>query len=115
LLASELNQAISAASSTGARVVLLTAPYYAGVERPDGGSWPEDDPSRVDRFNTLLRAAAARAPGDVQVFDLGALADPDGRYTSVLDGITVRRSDGVHFSAGGADLLAPAVLHALAA
>jgi peptidoglycan/LPS O-acetylase OafA/YrhL len=114
LLSAQLDRAIAAAASTGARVVLLTSPYFAGVERPDGGSWPEDDPSRVDRFNSLLRAATARAAADATVFDLGALADPDGRYTAVLDGLTIRRTDGVHFTQAGADLLAPAVLNALA-
>ncbi|HVM67440.1 MAG TPA: SGNH hydrolase domain-containing protein, partial [Acidimicrobiales bacterium] len=113
-LSAGLDRAITAAASTGGRVVLLTAPYFAGVERPNGGAWPEDDPARVDRFNALLRAAAARAPGDVSVFDLGALADPDGRYTPVLNGLTARRADGVHFTEAGADLLAPAVLKALA-
>jgi hypothetical protein len=112
-LSAGLDRAITAAASTGARVVLLTSPYFAGVERPDGGAWPEDDPSRVDRFNALLRAAAARATGDVSVFDLGAMADPDGRYAAVLDGLTARRADGVHFTEAGADALAPAVLKAL--
>jgi hypothetical protein len=114
MLSAQLDHAIAAASSKGARVLLLTAPYYAGVERPDGGTWPEDDPARVDRFNSLLRAAAGRAPGDVRVLDLGALADPEGRYTPVLDGTTARRADGVHFTQAGADLLAPTVLNALA-
>jgi peptidoglycan/LPS O-acetylase OafA/YrhL len=115
LLSRQLDRAIAAASSTGARVVLLTAPYFAGLERPDGGSWPEDDPARVDRFNVLVRAAAARSTADVRVLDLGAMADPDGRYAAVLDGIAARRADGVHFTEAGADLLAPTVLRALAA
>ena len=114
VLSAQLDRAIAAASSTGARVVLLTAPYYAGLERPDGGTWPEDDPARVDRFNALVRAAAARSTADVRVVDLCAMADPDGRYAPVLDGVAARRADGVHFTEAGADLLAPAVLSALA-
>jgi SGNH domain (fused to AT3 domains) len=115
LVAAQLDRAIADASSGGARVVLLTTPHFAGLERPDGGRWPEDDPARVDRFNVLVRAAAARHPGETSVLDLAAAAEPDGRYTASLDGITMRRADGVHFTQGGADLLAPTVLTDLVA
>jgi len=108
----QLDKAIDDAGSSGAPVVLLTAPHFAGLERPDGGRWPEDDPARVDRFNALLRAAAARHRGTT-VFDLGALAEPVGHYTATIDGVTVRRADGIHFTEQGADLLAPAVMGAL--
>jgi hypothetical protein len=114
-VAAQLDRAIADAASGGARVVLLTTPHFAGLERPDGGQWPEDDPARVDRFNVLVRAAAARHPGEASVLDLAAAAEPDGRYTASLDGVAMRRPDGVHFTQGGADLLAPTVLTDLVA
>ncbi|GAC1595234.1 MAG: acyltransferase family protein [Acidimicrobiales bacterium] len=109
-ITAQLDLAITAAASSGGRVVVLTSPHFEGVERPDGGSWPEDDPSRVDRFNHLLTAAVARHGPRVTLLDLGAIAEPAGRYTPSINGITVRQSDGVHFTQAGADVLAPAVL-----
>ena len=51
------------ASASGAKVMLCTDPYYHRGPRPDGGTWPEDDPVRVDTVNTLLRRTAERHPG----------------------------------------------------
>jgi len=109
-IAAQLDRAIDAAGSTGARVVVMTSPHFAGVERPDGGRWPEDDPTRVDLFNSLVRAAVARHGPRVTLFNLAAIAEPAGHYTANLDGIALRQADGIHFTQAGADLLAPAVL-----
>ena len=75
-LADRLDRGVAALASRGAHVVLLTAPYYDGLERPDGGRWPEDDRSRVDRFNRILRDVAARHGGQVTVIDLGRMLSP---------------------------------------
>ncbi|MFB9236512.1 acyltransferase family protein [Plantactinospora siamensis] len=96
----ELDLAVSIARSRGARVALLTAPYTRRAERPDGGLWPEDDPARVDAWNGLLRAAAARGGGSVDVVDLNGRACPDGRFTWSVDNVRLR-SDGLHFTPDG--------------
>ena len=86
--------------SGGATVALLTTPCFAGRERSDGGTWPENDPSRVTRLNGLIRDVAARHPGKVEVVDLYGMLCPGGQYEQQLDGVTVRRADGVHIQPG---------------
>jgi len=108
-LAGQLDRALTITQSGGGVVVLCTAPYYPGLERPQGGTWPENDPARVDRFNQLLREAAGRHPG-VILFDLNALVSPVGHFASVIDGVAVRSSDGIHFSPEGAAFVAPRLL-----
>ena len=105
-LAAQLDRSLTIAGSGGAAVVVCTAPYYAGQERPGGGAWPENDPARVDRFNALLREAIARHPG-VQAYDLNAATAPGGHFASALDGVAVRSSDGVHFGPGSGAFLSP--------
>ncbi|MEU4483065.1 acyltransferase family protein [Micromonospora sp. NPDC023966] len=97
-LAGELDQAIGIASSQGAHVTLLTAPYTRRAERPDGGLWPEDDPARVDAWNRLLHATAERH--HATVLDLNRRACPEGRFSWEAGGVRVR-SDGLHFTPEG--------------
>ena len=108
-LAQQLDTAIATASSTGAHVVLCTAPYFAGLEAPGGGTYPENQPARVDEWNAIVRAAIARHPG-VTLFDLNALVSPGGQYTSTVNGVVVRSSDGVHFSSNAGAIVAPALM-----
>ncbi len=110
----ELDQAVAAASSRGARVALASAPYYWRGERRDGGLWPEDDPRRVDRLNELVRSVAGRHPDQVSFIDLGAKTAKDGGYTRSLEGVQLRY-DGVHFTPVGARWLAPWLLPQLEA
>lgn len=107
-VASSLDTAVAMAAATGGRVVLATTPYYRRGLRPDGGTWPEDDPARVDRFNTLLREAAARHPG-VTVVELGNVLSQDGRLAMTINGTRVR-TDGVHVAPDAGSLLAPWLL-----
>jgi peptidoglycan/LPS O-acetylase OafA/YrhL len=108
-----LDQVVDVLSAGGAtKVVLLTAPYYLRGERPDGGRFPEDDPARVDRFNTLLRDVAARR--GVPVIELHAALAPEGTFTKHVNG-TLVRYDGVHISGNGARLLRPWLLRQLRA
>ncbi len=110
----ELEQAVATAARKGARVALATAAYCFRGERPDGGTWPEDEPMRVDRMNQLVRTVAARQPSLVTVVDVGAKTAKDGAYTRSLDGVQLRY-DGVHFTRGGARWLAPWLLPQLEA
>ena len=109
-----MEHAVTVLRSTGATVVLLTAVYYHQPEQADGEPWPEDDPARVDDFNTMLRQVAADAGPGVVVEDLNAHLDPGGRYTQYLDGQNVRYADGIHVSAAGAKLVAPWLLQQVA-
>ena len=108
-LASEFDNAINVASSAGAKVVVFTNPYYHRGPRPDGGTWPEDDPARVDIVNALLRQAADRHPGVASVIDLGAHLSPGGQLAMQIDGVRVR-TDGVHIAQSAGPWLAPWLL-----
>ena len=99
-LVSELEAALPVLTAGGARVALCTAPYYhRDTPKPPNGAWPEDDPARVNRENQLFRGFAARHPEAVSIVDLGGRLSPNGRFTRVVDGVTVRAQDGVHLAA----------------
>jgi hypothetical protein len=53
-----------------------------------------------------LAAQGAHGPGPT-VFALGQLLSPDGQYRNVVDGVTTRCQDGVHFTAAAGEWLAP--------
>ncbi len=110
-----LRRAVALLGSTGATVVLLTAPYYHQPEQADGASWPEDDPARVDDYNAMLRQVAAGSGGAVVVEDLNRHLDPDGHYAQTIDGIDVRYADGIHVEPAGARLVGPWLLQQVAA
>jgi hypothetical protein len=109
-LLGQLDRAVTIISARGARVVLLTAAYTHRAERPDGGLYDEDQPSRVNAWNALLRTENSRRPGQTVVLDLNALVCPGGRYTDSVGGLDVR-SDGLHFTPDGVQqLIAPWLL-----
>ncbi len=104
-LSGELQRALNILSSTGVRVVVATVPYSRGGEKPDGRLYPEDQPDRVNLWNTMLRNTVAQ-DGGVQILDLNKKLCPDGVYTAKVDGIKVR-SDGVHLTPEGVKWLTP--------
>jgi peptidoglycan/LPS O-acetylase OafA/YrhL len=110
-LAALLGKAITLLGSTGARVIVATAPYNRDGEQPDGSPYPEDDPIRVTTWNRLLRTVVAEHPG-TQVLDFGRKLCPNGTFTWTVDGIQVR-SDGVHLTQQGVQWLAPWLVHQL--
>ncbi|HEX7444458.1 MAG TPA: acyltransferase family protein, partial [Acidimicrobiales bacterium] len=107
---SALTGATRVLGSTGATVMLLTAPYYRQQEQSDGQPWPEDAPARVNRYNALLRQVAGASGGRVVVADVNAKLDPDGRFTTTVDGQVVRFADGIHVTVAGAKLISPWLL-----
>ena len=101
----ELQRALNILGSTGLRVVVATVPCSRGGEKPDGRLYPEDQPDRVNLWNTMLRKTVAQQP-NVQILDLNKKLCPDGVYTAKVDGIKVR-SDGVHLTPEGVKWLTP--------
>jgi hypothetical protein len=93
----QIQRFVSIASSDGAKVVLMTAPYYDSGEQPDGQPLPEDSPVRVRDYNQLIRKVASANPQVVAIVDLNAIVSPQGRFTTTIGAITVRAPDGVHF------------------
>ena len=110
-LRGELQRALDIVTSTGARVVVTTEPYNRRAEKPDGSLYPEDQPIRADRWNTLLRSVIGKRP-DVTVLDLNKKMCPNGYYTSKVDGIKMRM-DGVHPTPEAVKWLTPWLTDAL--
>ncbi len=104
-LNAELERALTIAGSTGVRVVVASVPYSRDGERPDGRLYPEDQPDRVNQWNTMLRNTVGHHSG-AQILDLNKKLCPDGVYTAKVDGIKVR-SDGVHLTPEGVKWLTP--------
>ncbi len=111
-----LERVLPLLTARGARLALLTPPYYHRAERPDGGLWPEDEPARVDKFTALLRTFAAAHQDRVSIVDLGKLMNPPGQhaYSAYINGVFARY-DGVHVTPAAAALLAPELLPQLIA
>jgi hypothetical protein len=110
-LVAELNQAVTLLSAHGAKVVLFTMPYVdPSTEAPNGTPYPENEPSRMRAFNSLLATVAAERKSVVTLVNLNQLVDPGGHYQAVIDGVTVRNSDGIHLTKEGGEWLQPSIL-----
>jgi peptidoglycan/LPS O-acetylase OafA/YrhL len=101
----QLKLAVTVASSTGAKVILLTAPCYDTGEQPNGQPWPEDSPRRLAEYNSIVRQVGSVEPGTT-VVNFEAMACPAGHYQSYIDGVDARY-DGVHFTLGGGEVFEP--------
>lgn len=102
-LRSELEAAIDALSSSGARVVLLSSPdVQVGLHDLDRrtGAVTASEPSRMDLFNELLRGVAADHPR-AEVVELAAHVE---RLLPTLD--EPLQPDGVHFTGDAAEVVA---------
>ncbi len=110
VLESQMRDAIEVLTSTGAHLVLLTAPYYSEINPANGLPYDQDDPARVDAYNALVKRVAAEFPSSVSVIDLNSKVDPSGRYANEIDSVQVREPDGVHFELSGGEWLAPWLL-----
>jgi peptidoglycan/LPS O-acetylase OafA/YrhL len=96
LLKQSLEQAVSVAGSTGAQVMLMTAPCFDSGEQDNGQPWPEDSPTRLADYNSILRQVGSEHPGNTEVYDLGAQLCPGGHFELSIDGVQIRDADGIH-------------------
>jgi peptidoglycan/LPS O-acetylase OafA/YrhL len=104
----ELQSAVQVAGSSGAAVVLMTAPCYDTGEQPDGQPWPEDSRTRLDIYNGIVRRVAASIPGTL-LLNFNAMACPGGQYEEFMEGQQVRLADGIHFTFTGGNVFAPRI------
>jgi hypothetical protein len=96
-----LDDATRLLGSTGAKVVVLTTPFFEHPEQVgQSSSFPEYDPWRVDRINSLYRDFLAQNPGRYTLIDLNRFVSPDGKFADSKDGVQIR-GDGVHFTEAG--------------
>jgi hypothetical protein len=107
LMLRHLDEASTLLASRGAKVVILTTPYFARTEPGIDGSTdlPENDPSRVNRINSLYREFLASHRDRYRIIDLNRFISVDGEYAEVIDGVAVR-GDGVHFTQEGSTMVA---------
>jgi len=111
-LEGELEQAVSILTAGGAHLIIYTFPYIdPPIEQADGTPYPENEPSRVDAWNQLLRQVAAKHPSSVTLVDLNRMLDPDGHFAETVDGVDVRwPDDGIHITIAGGLWLQPRLL-----
>ncbi len=110
-LRGELTRALDILGSTGARVVITTEPYNRRAEKADGSLYPEDQPKRVNAWNSLLRSVA-EARRNVTVLDLNSKLSPNGYYQTKVNGMVVR-ADGVHPTPEAVQWLTPWLVDAV--
>ena len=111
-LESQLERGARVLTSAGARLVLVTSPYYNSTV-VGGPSVPEDQPDRVLDYDRILRQVARSVPS-VTVYPLGGLVDPGGTYRATVDGVAMRCADDVHLSTTAGRVIAPKLLPVLA-
>jgi peptidoglycan/LPS O-acetylase OafA/YrhL len=107
-LTTTLSRALEVLGSTGASVVVSEEPYNRRGEQPDGQPYPEDDPTRVDAWNRIVRSVAA-AHRQMSLLPLNHKLCPGGHFTWTVAGRQVR-SDGVHLTPAGVVWLTPWLL-----
>jgi peptidoglycan/LPS O-acetylase OafA/YrhL len=111
----EINDVVDVLSSKGAKVVLFTMPDIdAADEAPGSAAYPENDQSRVTKWNQIVSSVARHRAKVVTLIDLNKKLDPHGHFQEVIDGVTVRWADGVHISLPGGEWLQPFILPTIA-
>jgi hypothetical protein len=99
-----LSQAVQIAHSDGGAVILSTSPYF-------GDGTPN---ALVNDYNQIVRSVAAEFPY-VSIDDLFTVLDPNGAFSTVVDGITARSPDGVHITQAAVDTLIEPALNQIIA
>jgi peptidoglycan/LPS O-acetylase OafA/YrhL len=98
---SQLEVAASIVVDSGAHLAIATAPCFSSGEQPNGNPWPEDSAKRLNAYNSLVRQVTAQLssahPGAAAVVDLESMVCPAGKFHTVIDGVTVRAPDGIHY------------------
>ncbi len=113
-LTAELEQAVDILSAGGAKVMLFTMPYVdPPQESANGSTFSENDPARMRAFNQILTNVANSRKGVATLVDLNALLDPGGHYQLVVDGVTVRSTDGIHLTKAAGEWLQPVLMPAI--
>jgi len=112
---SQLEQASRLVTAFGVRMVFLTAPCTDEGEQPDGAPWPEDNPARLAVYNKLVKEVAAEYPATDSSVNLFGAACPGGKFATTVDGVAIRRTDGIHFTNAGGEWLVPKIMPAIVA
>ena len=105
----QIDQYVKVLGRSGTKILLLSVPWTAPPSLPDGAPAPAASPARHAQINAMLRRAASRYPGQVQVLNIDSVISPANHYQATLNG-QLCRFDGVHFTLYCAKQLEPSVL-----
>jgi peptidoglycan/LPS O-acetylase OafA/YrhL len=108
-LQSRIDRYVKVLGRNGTKILFLSVPYTHPPDLPDGSPAPAASRSRHTLINAMLRTAARRDPGQVQVLDIDRTISPHDSYTAKVKG-QLCRFDGIHFSVYCSELLEPQVL-----
>jgi lysophospholipase L1-like esterase len=96
---------------TGSDALLVLVKLAPPAATSDRGFADPNQVADLRHLNQLFDAFAEAHPVDTRVLDLGAIVCPEGSpCPAVVDGITLRPTDGGHFSRAGAAWVAPRLL-----
>ncbi len=100
-----LQRAVDALHSQGAPVIVFTTPRFVRDDGTSAKEWTQNDVSRTDHFNVLIRKLAAANPSSVVLVDLGNFLCPNNECRKEIDGVAMRH-DGLHFDEHDAKVVA---------
>jgi len=100
-----LQKAVDALHSQGAPVIVLTTPRFTRDDGTSAKEWTQNDVSRTDHFNALLRRLAEKNPGAVKLIDFADYLCPGNECRKEIDGVPIR-PDGLHFKEADAKIAA---------
>lgn len=105
--ADTLQRAINVLGAGGARVVIPTVPYTASLAFfTQLGKRSAFNPVRVRAANAVLREVISKNQRVATSPDLNKFLSPSGAYQPWLGNVKQMRTDGVHYSQQGADVVA---------
>ena len=114
-LYNEINGVVNVLSSKGAQVVLLTMPDIdAADEAPGSAAYAENDPSRVTEWNQILVQCGTAPRQGCHPHRSQQETRSHGVFQVVIDGVTVRWTDGIHISEPGGEWLQPFIFPTVA-
>ncbi len=110
----QLELAFNIVTKYGASLLLETEPCSDSGYNSHGKPWSQDSSTRVQDYNNLLYNFAKKYPNQVYVQNLNALVCPGSHYSSTINGVRIRKLDGVHFATSHpyavGDVLGPKIL-----
>ena len=106
----QLEEASKLVTATGARMVFLTAPCTGRGGAAGRGAVARGQPGAPGGVQQAGTRGGGGAPQTDSVVDLDAAACPGGKFSSTVDGVAIRRTDGIHFTNAGGVVLAPELM-----
>ena len=108
LFAKQIRAAVAEFRRSGATVTLITLPCTSSMKSLTSTDVGSFDVRRVKAANDVIRSVAREFPQNVDLADMFSVLCPNGKFQVRVRGVQTR-SDGVHLSDEGADLVVRAL------